>query len=71
MALRMARFVALNLSMRPATRDRLRDLAEADQTSMSEAVRRLIDREHALRILGLPIVSAPVPDQRVAQPAPE
>lgn len=67
----MQHYVALNLSMRPEARARLQELARADHISMSEAVRRLVDREHALRILGLPIGGAPAPDQRAEQPAPE
>lgn len=66
----MARSVKLTLTMPAATRDRLGAIAAADHIGMSEAVRRLVDREHGLRIMGLvPIASRT--GQPVAQLAPE
>lgn len=56
--------------MPPETRERLRALAAADHIGVSEALRRLVDREYLTRIVGVPPATTAPPTQPAAYSAP-
>lgn len=65
----MTRALRVTTTMPPETRDRLRALAAADHIGVSEALRRLVDREYIARIIGartvatLPLSLPAAPEQ--------